>query len=169
MGLKTKYNAVSKKIAELNTFSYKAMVWDAYLKNIGLNKIFEQFKNSEEKQKLILEIIDDYYLKDKHGKFSRRTDLRQMPKGTFIHLIVCTLDYFANQEKRTVEKKVRISSDEKYNKELLKFHDYLCKHEYYKKNEKKELLDRLANLEELVWLVFNSKNGNRTSSIKKSA
>lgn len=166
---KAKYNSVSKKINELNTFSYKVMVWNAYLKGIGLNKIFEDFKNNEEKQKLVLEIIDDYYYKDKKGNYSRRADLRQMPKGTFVHLIVCTLDYFANQEKRIVEKKVSISSDTKYNKELIKFHNYLCKQDYYKKNEKKELSSRLATLEELIWLVFNPKNKNRISSVKKVA
>lgn len=166
---KTKFNSVSKKINELNTPSYKIMVWDSYLKNIGLSKIFEQFKNNEEKQKLALEIIDDYYYKDKKGSYTRRNDLRCMPKGSFVHFIVCSLDYFANQDKRTVKKKVKISSKSRSNKELLKFYDYLYEQGYYKKNEKKELSSRLATLEELIWLIFNPKNGDKTSSVKKVA
>ena len=166
---KTKFNSVSKKINELDSFSYKTLVWDSYIKNIGLNKIFEQFKNNEEKQKLVLEIIDDYYYKDKNRCYSRRNDLRCMPRGSFAHFVTCCLDYFANKDKRTVEKKVRISTDSRSNDELLDFYKYLCKEKYYKKDEKKELSNRLATLEELIWLVFNSKNKNRISSIKKTA
>lgn len=164
---KTKFNSVVKKVNELNTFNYKALVWDSYLRNIGLNKIFEQSKNNEEKQKIALNIIDDYYCKDKNGYYSRRNDLRLMPIGTFVHFIICSLDYFANQDKRTVNKKVRISTDVRSIDELKEFHNYLCVKGYYKKDKKNELLDRLGDLEELVWLVFNAKNGNRISSIKK--